>query len=95
MARADQNYERVDGPKHVGAMLVIAEAWVEERDNIDDELELILQDMENACQVDALRGGYALDTIPIRSEPGIPERGRPYGVMRMEILVTYNLVINQ
>lgn len=94
MARAGQSYERPDGIKFRNTMTVIAEAWIEERDNIDNELEKILEDMENACQLDTLRGGYAIDTIPVRSDPGLPEKGRPYGVMSLDIEITFNQVIN-
>lgn len=94
IARAPQEYEQVDGPRYRNRMRVYAEAWIEERENIDDELALILEDMENAVQIDASRNGNALDTILIRNEPGIPEAGRPYGSILLEMEIAYLQVIN-
>lgn len=94
IGRAENFYEQVDGPKYKDRMRVLVEYWDQERSNIDDDLEEGLEDIENACQLDPLRGGEGLDTILLRAEPGIPEPGQPYGVMSVEIDVLFNHVVN-
>lgn len=69
---------------------VMVEAYASAVTNLDDTLDQICTEVEEALVVDVTRGGKAKDTVITGTEIEFSGDGeKPVGVARMTVLVTY------
>jgi len=93
LATGSQQYDGADGDKYTNVLTVMIEAWIQQRNNIDQELNDMLDDIENVLADDTLRSNNAFDTLMTSAEPFFSEDTKPLGVINIEAEVTYHQVI--
>lgn len=87
------NYNEPDGARYLIAAMITCDCWLNERDNITDEMLEMLADMEKAGQYDPHCGGVAIDTQIRRAELVVPYEDQPLGLVSMDFEVRFASVI--
>ena len=73
---------------------LIIEAHCRGTANIDDTLDTIAEEVEEAMVTDITRGGNAKDTKLVSTEVDFDTASQKTGLMRLTYLITYNTVEN-
>ena len=73
---------------------LIIEAHCRGTANIDDTLDTIAEEVEEAMVTDISRGGNAKDTKLVSTEVDFDTASQKTGLMRLTYLITYNTVEN-
>ena len=73
---------------------LIIEAHCRGTANIDDTLDTIAEEVEEAMVADITRGGNAKDTKLVSTEVDFDTASQKTGLMRLTYLITYNTVEN-
>ena len=73
---------------------LITEAHCRGTANIDDTLDTIAEEVEEAMVTDITRGGNAKDTKLVSTEIDFDTASQKTGLMRLTYLITYNTVEN-
>ena len=76
------------------ALNLIIEAHCRGTANIDDTLDTIAEEVEEAMVTDITRGGNAKDTKLVSTEIDFDTASQKTGLMRLTYLITYNTVEN-
>ena len=76
------------------ALNLIIEAHCRGTANIDDTLDTIAEEVEEAMVTDITRGGNAKDTKLVATEVDFDTASQKTGLMRLTYLITYNTVEN-
>ena len=76
------------------ALNLIIEAHCRGTANIDDTLDTIAEEVEEAMVTDISRGGNAKDTKLVSTEVDFDTASQKTGLMRLTYLITYNTVEN-
>ena len=77
------------------ALNLIIEAHCRGTANIDDTLDTIAEEVEEAMVTDISRGGNAKDTKLVSTEVDFDTASQKTGLMRLTYLISYNTVENQ
>ena len=70
-------------------MIINLECYVDELENVSEEVNILLADVEKALMVDHTRGGNAIDTTLIGADFIYGEDTKPYGVAIAMIEIVY------
>jgi len=76
------------------ALNLIIEAHCRGTANIDDTLDTIAEEVEEAMVTDITRGGNAKDTKLVATEVDFDTASQKTGLMRLTYLISYNTVEN-
>jgi hypothetical protein len=78
-------------PARIGRELeVVVEGYVKAKTGLDDTLDTIAVEVEEALAVDITRGGIAHETFITGTEIGLSEEGeQPIGIIKMTFQVNY------
>ena len=76
------------------ALNLIIEAHCRATANIDDTLDTIAEEVEEAMVTDISRGGNAKDTKLVSTEVDFDTASQKTGLMRLTYLISYNTVEN-
>ena len=76
------------------ALNLIIEAHCRGTANIDDTLDTIAEEVEEAMVTDITRGGNAKDTKLVSTEVDVDTASQKTGLMRLTYLISYNTVEN-
>ena len=76
------------------ALNLIIEAHCRGTANIDDTLDTIAEEVEEAMVTDITRGGNAQDTKLVATEVDFDTASQKTGLMRLTYLISYNTVEN-
>ena len=76
------------------ALNLIIEAHCRGTANIDDTLDTIAEEVEEAMVTDITRGGNAKDTKLVSTEVDFDTASQKTGLMRLTYLISYNTVEN-
>jgi len=76
------------------ALNLIIEAHCRGTANIDDTLDTIAEEVEEAMVTDITRGGHAKDTKLVATEVDFDTASQKTGLMRLTYLISYNTVEN-
>ena len=76
------------------ALNLIIEAHCRGTANIDDTLDTIAEEVEEAMVTDITRGGNAKDTKLVATEVDFETASQKTGLMRLTYLISYNTVEN-
>ena len=76
------------------ALNLIIEAHCRGTANIDDTLDTIAEEVEEAMVTDITRGGHAKDTKLVATEVDFDTASQKTGLMRLTYLISYNTTEN-
>ena len=76
------------------ALNLIIEAHCRGTANIDDTLDTIAEEVEEAMVTDITRGGHAKDTKLVATDVEFDTASQKTGLMRLTYLISYNTVEN-
>jgi hypothetical protein len=94
IAPANQDYLGGEGGLYNNSFTIEIEAWIEERLNIDTELNEMLEDIEKCLAADPFLGGKAFDSMFSRVNVFTLTEESPYAAISIGLLVKYKQVIS-